>query len=169
MISHERPSPYYRRPYQKPYQQPYQGHYQQYGNQQPRPQIQEETLKTCNLEVERKSFRLALKENSRGRFLRVTESGGNKFSSIVVPASGLADFQLMINEMVSVARDVLADNEVQPTPNPEVHISTPEAQIQVTAVPEPEPEPAPVTKAKATKSKTSTKVKAVRKKAKTSD
>jgi hypothetical protein len=168
MISNERPSPDYRRPYQKPYQ-PNQGHYQPYGNQQPRPPVQEDSLKTAELEIERKSFRLMLKENLRGRFVRITESNGSKFNSIMVPESGLADFLRVLNEMVAVAGDLQA--KAQPVPVPEVPIAAPVAQIQVAPVLEPEPEPAPVTKAKAikpkaTKSKTSTKVKVIRKKAK---
>jgi hypothetical protein len=165
MISNERLSPN-RRPYQKPYQQPYQGQHQPYGYQQPRPQVQEDTLKTIDFEVERKSFRLTLKENSRGRFLRVTESNGNKFNSIVVPASGLADFKQMIKELVAGAGDVQANNEPEPTPIPEVPIAAPVAQIQVAALPEPQPEPALVEKTKATQSKPATKVKVVQKEAK---
>jgi hypothetical protein len=109
-----------------------------------------------------------LKENPRGRFVRITESNGSKFNSIMVPESGLADFLRVLNEMVAVAGDVQA--KAQPTPVPEVPIAAPLAQIQVATVLEPAPEPAKKSNAikpKTTKSKTSTKVKVVRKKAKT--
>jgi len=36
----------------------------------------------------------------RGRFLRITEGGGHKQKSIIVPASGLVDFKRVANEMV---------------------------------------------------------------------
>jgi hypothetical protein len=112
------------------------------------------------LEVERKSFRLALKENSRGRFLRVTESNGNKFNSIVVPASGLADFQQMLNEIVIAEDNTTITIEPQPIPQPLEESTSPEVDIEKSAV----PEPVPVEEARTRTSKTSTKTKTVRKK-----
>jgi hypothetical protein len=145
MISNERPSPFYGQPRREPYRQPYSGQQQPYGfQQQPRPPVHEDTLKTFDFTVERKSFRLTLKENSRGRFLRVTESNGSNFNSIVVPATGLVDFQRMLNEMVAEQDDELADHEAQPTQSPEVHLATPEAPVPAVTMPQPKPEAKPV-------------------------
>ena len=61
MISNERPSPYGRRPYGPP-----------------KPPVNEDTLKTDKIQIERKTFVFTLKENPRGRFLRVTEDVGGR-------------------------------------------------------------------------------------------
>ena len=80
---------------------------------QPRPEVHEDTIKIAEIQVERKIFTLTLKENVRGRFLRITEEGGNNHSSIIVPASGLEDFQRLMNEMCEMlkAADELPMNE----------------------------------------------------------
>jgi hypothetical protein len=100
MISNERPSPYDRRPYPgQSYQAP------------PRPFVQEDTIKTAELQVERKFITVALKENPRGRFLRITEDGGGKRNAIIIPITGLDDFKRVINEMAQAA-------ETMPAPKP---------------------------------------------------
>jgi hypothetical protein len=180
MISNERPSPFYRQPNRNPYPGPLYGH-----QQQPRPQVQEETLKTCNLEVERKAFRLTLKDNARGRFLRVTETSGNKFNSIVIPAPGLADFQRMLNEMLGALDEPPASLDSAPMPSPAEDPAPPPAQVEPSPTPEPAatapapvpasaaPAPAPVLrpakKAKPAKSKAASAGKVGRKKKKAAD
>ena len=57
MISNERPSPY--------------GHHKPYGS--PTPPVNEDTLRAETIQIERKTFQFTLKENPRGRFLRITE------------------------------------------------------------------------------------------------
>ena len=93
MISNERPSPFGRRPYQG-----------QSDLQQPRPVVQEDTIKSAEIQVERKTFTVTLKENPRGRFLRITEEAGSKRNTVIVPSTGLEEFQRVLNEMVAVAR-----------------------------------------------------------------
>lgn len=94
-----------------------QPHYQSYGQPQPpRPFVQEDTLKTSELQVERKYFVMTLKENPRGRFLRITEEVGGRRSSVIIPASGLADFKKCVDEMVQAA------DEIQPA----THLKLPE-------------------------------------------
>ena len=106
MISNEIRSPFNRQPYgQKGYQQ----HEQQ---QQPRQPVQENTLKSVEIQIERKAFLLILKENPRGRFLRISEELSNgKRNSIIIPAPGLKDFQKLINEMVKTSDEIPAKNE----------------------------------------------------------
>lgn len=65
----------------------------------------EEVLKMERLQIERKAFIFALKENPRGRFLRVTEDVGGRRDSIIVPATGLEEFTRIINEMTRVAAE----------------------------------------------------------------
>jgi PurA ssDNA and RNA-binding protein len=96
MISNERPSPFGRRPYS-----------------QPRPQVQEDTLKSDKVQIERKTFLFALKENPRGRFLRITEDVNGRRDNIIIPATGLEEFKRIFDEMVKTA------NEQPPKPESE--------------------------------------------------
>ncbi|HEX4349698.1 MAG TPA: RNA-binding protein [Verrucomicrobiae bacterium] len=102
MISNERPSPYGRRPYQaQGYGAP------KYGQQQqPRPQVVEDTLKSGEIQIERKNFVFTLKENPRGRFLRITEDVGGRRDTIIIPSTGLAEFKKLVDEMVKAADEI---------------------------------------------------------------
>jgi hypothetical protein len=99
MISNERPSPYGRRPYQgQGYGAP------KYG--QPKPPVNEDTLKSAEIQIERKLFVLTLKENPRGRFLRITEDVGGRRDTIIIPSTGLAEFKQLVDEMVKAADEI---------------------------------------------------------------
>ena len=97
MISNERPSPYGRRPYEG-----------QVHEQTPRPFVQEDTLKNAEIQIERKFFTISLKENPRGRFLRITEDTGGKRNTIIVPTTGLTDFSRIVGEMVKAVETLPA-------------------------------------------------------------
>jgi len=88
MISNDRPSPYGKRPY---------------GN--PKPPVNEETLKSDKVQIERKTFVFTLKENPRGRFLRITEDVGGRRDTIIIPAPGLDDFKKLLDDMVRAANE----------------------------------------------------------------
>ena len=94
MISNERPSPFGRRPYQSG------------GYGQPKPPVQEDTLKSEKIQIERKTFVFTLKENPRGRFLRITEDVGGRRDTIIVPSTGLEDFKKLVDEMVKASNDI---------------------------------------------------------------
>ena len=95
MISNERPSPYGQRPYASG----------------PKPNVQEETLKNDRIQIERKMFVFALKENPRGRFLRITEDVNGRRDTIIVPAPGLEEFQKLLDEMVKASTDIPAKSQ----------------------------------------------------------
>ena len=97
MISNERPSPFSRQSYHQPYAQ-----------QPARPFVQEDTLKSGDIQIERKYFVLTLKENVRGRFLRISEEVGNKRNCIIIPATGLHDFKKFVDEMVKASGEIPA-------------------------------------------------------------
>lgn len=59
----------------------------------------EETLKTESIRIERKSFIFALKENPRGRFLRITEDVNGRRDAIIIPAAGLEHFTRALDQM----------------------------------------------------------------------
>lgn len=60
----------------------------------------DELIKSEHLVVERKSFFFDLKQNPRGRFLRITEDVNGRRDTIIIPAPGLAEFQQIINGMI---------------------------------------------------------------------
>ena len=88
MISNDRPSPFGHRPYGSP-----------------KPHVNEETIRSDKVQIERKTFLFALKENPRGRFLRITEDVGGRRDTIIIPAPGLDDFKKLLDEMVQAATD----------------------------------------------------------------
>lgn len=56
------------------------------------PTASEDVLKTERIQIEQKVFVLTLRENPRGRFLRVTEEANGRFNSIIIPSTGLDEF-----------------------------------------------------------------------------
>lgn len=89
MNSNDQSSFYHHQPYRPPY-----------STQPPRPFVQEDTLKSEQIHIERKSFLLTLKENPRGRFLRISEEVNGKRNAIIIPSTGLAEFKKLLDEMV---------------------------------------------------------------------
>lgn len=69
----------------------------------PKPPVAEDVIRTEKIQVERKMFILTLRENPRGRFLRITEDVGGRHNSIIVPAPGLEDFKKVVDEMVKTS------------------------------------------------------------------
>ena len=94
MISNERPSPYGRRPYQA------QGYGAPKYPQQPRPQVVEDTLKSGEIQIERKNFVFTLKENPRGRFLRITEDVGGRRDTVMLSAPVFKEFLEALERLI---------------------------------------------------------------------
>jgi len=99
MISNDRSTPYSPKP----------GFSQ--GN---RPAQAEDMLKTDFIKVERKTFVFSLKENPRGRFLRITEDVLGRRDSIIVPVSGLKAFKQVIESMIELSEKI--PSKVPPVP-----------------------------------------------------
>ena len=77
-----------------------------YGNRPsgwPKRPTTEDTLRSEKLQIERKIFLFTLKENPRGRFLRITEDVSGHRDSIIIPASGLEDVKKLMDEMAKAA------------------------------------------------------------------
>jgi hypothetical protein len=70
----------------------------------------DETLRSEKIQIERKVFVFTLKENPRGRFLRITEDVNGRRDTIIVPAPGLAEFKKLLDEMVRAATEMPARN-----------------------------------------------------------
>ncbi|HMJ92132.1 MAG TPA: hypothetical protein VK530_20085 [Candidatus Acidoferrum sp.] len=77
-----------------------------FGAGQGKPPVAEETIKTDKIQIERKTFVISLKENPRGRFLRITEDVNGRRDTIILPATGLADFKRVVDEMVRASDEV---------------------------------------------------------------
>lgn len=95
-------------------------HQPPYGAPRPefeRPRVQEDTLAERLVEIDRKSFRVTLCENPRGRFLRVTEDSRGRRNTIIVPSTGLVEFFKHVTEMVN-ASESLPQNPNNPPPTP---------------------------------------------------
>jgi hypothetical protein len=90
MISNERPSPH---------------GYRSYSAGPPKPPVNEDTLKTEKIQIERKTFIFTLKENPRGRFLRITEDVNGRRDNVIIPSTGLEDFRRVLEDMVKAAMD----------------------------------------------------------------
>lgn len=105
------------------YRSPYSGYssskvYQGPGGLgQHKPPVAEDTIRTEKIQIERKSFVVALKENPRGRFLRITEDVGGRRDTIIIPSTGLTDFKRIIDEMVR-ASDETPLKSPPPPPSP---------------------------------------------------
>lgn len=54
------------------------------------------------IQIERKQFYFDLKENPRGRFLRITEDVGGRRDTIIIPSTGLKEFMEMIQRAMQV-------------------------------------------------------------------
>src|SRR5689334_1463998 len=98
MISNERPSPYG-------------NNNRSYGAYPSKPPVNEDTLKTDKVQIERKTFVFTLKENPRGRFLRITEDVGGRRDTIIIPAPGLEDFKKLLDAMVKASAETPPKSE----------------------------------------------------------
>lgn len=79
-----------------------------------RPGAAETKLNVRWLRVESKWFTLALCENPRGTFLRVTEEGRTRRNHILIPASGLETFLDVITRMADASASLPAlDDELR--------------------------------------------------------
>lgn len=73
----------------------------------------EEVLKSERIVVERKQFIFDLKENPRGKFLRITEDVNGRRDTIIIPAPGLEDFARVLEEMLDAYENVDEGNRGQ--------------------------------------------------------
>jgi hypothetical protein len=73
----------------------------------PPPGKMDNIIEAKELQIERKRFYVELRENERGKFLRITEEAHGRRNSIIVPTTGVDDFTAAIAE-------VLTNNEAAP-------------------------------------------------------
>jgi hypothetical protein len=82
------------------------GGYRAYSAGPPKPPVNEDTLKTEKIQVERKTFIFTLKENPRGRFLRITEDVNGRRDNVIIPSTGLEEFRKVLEDMVKASAEL---------------------------------------------------------------
>jgi hypothetical protein len=107
MISNERRWPAHIQSRPKPYGGMFQG--ERPSSERP-PSSWAGTLESREVQIERKRFQAALKENASGRFLRITETSGDKSSTIIIPATGLRDFSKLLGEILEASDKIAPAN-----------------------------------------------------------
>jgi hypothetical protein len=60
------------------------------------------------LQIERKHFHVELRENDRGKFLRITEEAHGRRNTIIVPSTGVDDFTAAICEVLAASERMTA-------------------------------------------------------------
>jgi hypothetical protein len=57
-----------------------------------------------NIRVERKHFTFDLRENPRGRFLRIIEEVNGRRDAIIIPLTGIEEFRDQLNEVIKFSK-----------------------------------------------------------------
>ena len=65
----------------------------------------EEELVSEQVSVERKTFSFTLKQNPRGRFLKITEDVGGRRDTIIIPSTGLEQVREAVDRMIKADRE----------------------------------------------------------------
>jgi hypothetical protein len=63
-------------------------------------------LASEKITVDRKIFFLDLKENNRGRFLKITEDVGGRRDTIMLPAEAFADFSAALQRLTELEKSL---------------------------------------------------------------
>ncbi len=56
-------------------------------------------------QVERKMFSFQLRENPRGRFLKITEDVGGRRDTIIIPATGLDQIRAALDHAITASNN----------------------------------------------------------------
>jgi len=65
----------------------------------------ENELFSEQVQIERKLFSFDLRENPRGRFLKVTEDVGGRRDAIIIPATGLDEIRQILDRAIGTIED----------------------------------------------------------------
>lgn len=65
-----------------------------------------EPLASEKITIDRKVFFLDLKENNRGRFLKITEDVGGRRDTIMLPVAAFRDFADALERLIDIERDL---------------------------------------------------------------
>ena len=70
------------------------------------------------LQVERKHYFIEFRENERGRFLRITEESHGRRNTVIVPSTGLNEFNEAVDAVIVAANADNAARAAQSLGNP---------------------------------------------------
>ena len=66
------------------------------------------------LQVERKHYCIEFRENERGRFLRITEEAHGRRNTVIVPSTGLNEFNAAVDAVIIAANESNAASNQTP-------------------------------------------------------
>jgi len=75
-----------------------------HGGQHGKARLDEKVFYSEKLPAGTKTLHLMLKENPMGRFVRLVEGDGLRFTSVMIPAQQLEEFRAMLDEAISVSK-----------------------------------------------------------------
>ncbi len=58
-------------------------------------------IEAKQLQIERKHFHVELRENNRGKFLRITEEAHGRRNTIIIPSTGVTEFTAAIGQVLA--------------------------------------------------------------------
>ncbi|MDQ3315071.1 MAG: DNA-binding protein [Verrucomicrobiota bacterium] len=58
-------------------------------------------IEAKQLQIERKHFHVELRENNRGKFLRITEEAHGRRNTIIIPSTGVTEFTATIDQVLA--------------------------------------------------------------------
>ena len=70
---------------------------------QPSFRTDEKCLARQELQIERKQLAIEIRENFRGRFLRITERCGGRTNVVIIPDTGINDFNAALDAVITAA------------------------------------------------------------------
>lgn len=62
-------------------------------------------IESRELQIERKHFFIELRENDRGCFLRITEEAMGRRNTVIIPSTGLDEFERALDEVLSAGSE----------------------------------------------------------------
>ncbi len=65
----------------------------------------ENVIASRTLQVERKILTIEFRENDRGRFLRITEEAGGRRNTVIIPSTGINEFNSAVDAVVVAANN----------------------------------------------------------------
>ena len=68
---------------------------------QPSFRSDEKSLARREIQIERKQLAIEVRENFRGRFLRITEKCGGKTNAVIIPDTGSHEFNAALDAVIT--------------------------------------------------------------------
>ena len=70
------------------------------------PSNMENILASRELQIERKHVVIELRQNDRGRFLKITEEAHGRRNSVIIPSTGLDEFENLLDEVLTAGEEI---------------------------------------------------------------